>query len=151
MTNLLVVWQGNSITQVSGLSHLSALLSLNLSRNRLCKLTDLHNLTTLRHLTLHANQLTSLSGVLLPPYWQKLLWAVSQYMCNFASINLSLVAGATRKATIQCVQVSWKVQHIVRCCSSRLCLANMICKTVILVSLMQLHCGGVQACLAWFL
>ena len=51
------------MTQVGGLSHLSALLSLNLSGNRLCKITDLSSLTTLRHLALYANQLTSLSGV----------------------------------------------------------------------------------------
>lgn len=58
----LVVWQGNGITQVTGLSHLSGLLSLDLSSNRLSRITDVHNLTALRHLALYANQLTSLSG-----------------------------------------------------------------------------------------
>lgn len=60
----LVIWQGNGITQITGLSHLSALVSLDLSGNRLSKITDLGTLTALRHLALYANQLTSLSGKL---------------------------------------------------------------------------------------
>lgn len=59
---LRVTVQGNSIAHVDGLSHLSALLSLDLSCNRIMKVTHLSSLTLLRHLAVHGNQITSLAG-----------------------------------------------------------------------------------------
>lgn len=54
--------QSNCITHMDGLSHLSVLLSLNLSNNRIVKIAAMSSLTMLRHLSLHGNQITSLTG-----------------------------------------------------------------------------------------
>ncbi len=63
--SLCMTVQGNSIAHMDGLSHLSALLSLDLSCNRILKVTHQSSLTLLRHLALHGNQITSLAGA--PP------------------------------------------------------------------------------------
>ncbi len=62
-THAAVPLQDNGITQTDGLSHLTALLSLDLGCNRILKVTHMSNLTMLRHLAVHDNQITSLAGM----------------------------------------------------------------------------------------
>lgn len=82
------VLQGNSITQTDGLTHLSLLLNLVLSRNRIMKITHLSGLTMLRHLSVHGNQITSLAG---KPAMQLCASLSSALCCRLYALTLCVL------------------------------------------------------------
>ena len=99
---------------MDGLTHLSVLLSLNLSNNRIVKIAAMSSLTMLRHLSLHGNQITSLTGA--PPQYEigptaqtqlelQFVWNLTTCQCMDVCTHACLMSwGATDRVLFMPVQ-----------------------------------------------